>query len=292
LLFSLGRSFNVKILVWVQANWHFIETSILCGLAIAFSVVLLQMLGDMKKQIAQKELEKEIERSKLIESQKAKIELEQQSLQMEMQALRAQMNPHFLFNALSSINRFILRNDGKQASEFLSKFSMLVRMILQNSQETMITLESELEALGLYLELEALRFNYHFKYDIMVQEELDASILKVPPLIIQPFAENAIWHGLMHKEEMGHLKIDVFEEGEYLYIKIADDGIGRDEARRIAKRATNKHKSMGMNITSRRIAIVQKEGDDEPGITINDLVNADGAPAGTEVIIKIPAIYD
>ena len=99
-----------------------------------------------------------------------------------MQALRAQMNPHFIFNSLTSINRFILKNNKTQASEYLTKFSKLVRMILQNSQAPLITLESELEALKLYLDLEALRFEQHFDYKITVPDDIDADVLKVPPL--------------------------------------------------------------------------------------------------------------
>jgi LytS/YehU family sensor histidine kinase len=117
-----------------------------------------------------------------------------------MQALRAQMNPHFIFNSLNSINRFILQNERVQASEYLTKFSRLVRLILQNYQCALIPLESELESLELYLNLEGLRFNYHFDYKISVPKDLDKSALQVPPLILQPYAENAIWHGLMQKK--------------------------------------------------------------------------------------------
>ena len=143
------------------------------------------------------------------ENEKTKAELEQQTTDLEMKALRAQMNPHFIFNSLNSINRFILQNNKAQASEYLTKFSKLVRMILQNSQASLITLESELESLELYLDLEALRFNYQFAYKISVPKDMDIEVLKVPPLIIQPYAENAIWHGLMHKEEKGLLDIEI-----------------------------------------------------------------------------------
>ena len=131
-----------------------------------------------------------------LESEKTKAELQQQAAELEMQALRAQMNPHFIFNSLNSINMFILENNKLQASEYLSKFSRLVRLILQNSQETFIPLEKELEALQLYLELESLRFEQKFEYKIQIDDEVDTTVLKVPPLIIQPYAENAIWHGL------------------------------------------------------------------------------------------------
>ena len=217
-------------------------------------------------------------------------ELQQQTTELEMQALRAQMNPHFIFNSLNSINRFILQNNKAQASEYLTKFSRLVRMILQNSQAPLISLESELEALQLYLDLEALRFDNHFSYKISFSEDLDIEILKVPPLIIQPYAENAIWHGLMHKEEKGYLDIEVSQTDEHLLLKITDDGIGRKQAAIMNSKKDTRHKSMGLKITADRIAMLHKLNGNESAVTINDLMHADGNAGGTEVIIKIPVI--
>ena len=209
-----------------------------------------------------------------------------------MQALRAQMNPHFIFNSLNSINRFILQNNKVQASEYLTKFSKLVRMILQNSQVSLITLETELESLELYLNLEALRLNYHFDYNISVPKNLDISALQVPPLILQPYVENAIWHGLMHKEEKGQLDVEVSEENDHLLFKITDNGIGRVKAAELASKSATKHKSMGLRITAHRIAIVQNSQTLTSPVTVKDLVNPDGTAAGTEVIIKMPVLYD
>jgi tetratricopeptide (TPR) repeat protein len=219
-------------------------------------------------------------------------ELQQQKTELEMQALRAQMNPHFIFNSLNSINRFIMQNDRAQASAYLTKFSRLVRMILQNSQASLITLESELESLQLYLEMEALRFNYHFGYKISVPENIDISALKVPPLFIQPYVENTIWHGLMHKEEKGQLDIEISQEGRFLFFKIRDNGIGRKQSAALASKSATRHKSMGLQITADRIAMMQRANGNVQPIIINDLVHADGSPAGTEIIIKIPVIYD
>jgi LytS/YehU family sensor histidine kinase len=233
-------------------------------------------------------------RLKLERSEKEKqlAELQQQKSELEMEALRAQMNPHFIFNSLNSINRFILQNNKAQASEYLTKFSKLVRMILQNSQASLITLESELESLELYLNLEALRFNYHFDYNISLQKDLDPSVLKVPPLILQPYVENAIWHGLMHKEEKGQLDIEVIEESDHLCFRITDNGIGREKAAALASKSATKHKSMGLRITADRIAMLHKSISMMSPVTINDLVDADGSAAGTEVTIKIPLLYD
>jgi len=242
-----------------------------------------------------KYLRRELERTKkeqqLSEMRQKTAELQKQATELEMQALRAQMNPHFIFNSLNSINRFILQNNKTQASEYLTKFSKLVRLILQNSQASLITLESELESLELYLDLEALRFEQHFDYRISVPRDLDIDVLKVPPLIIQPYAENAIWHGLMHKEEKGHLNIDVSQQDDQLSFKITDDGVGRKQAAALKSRSATKHKSVGLKITAERIAMTQNEKGNESPVTINDLVNLDGSAAGTEVIIKIPVLY-
>jgi LytS/YehU family sensor histidine kinase len=219
-------------------------------------------------------------------------EIRQKATELEMQALRAQMNPHFIFNSLNSINRFILQNNKAEASEYLIKFSKLVRMILQNSQASLISLESELESLRLYLEMEALRFNYHFDYKISVPEYLDIEMLKVPPLIIQPFVENAIWHGLMHKEEKGQLDIEVWQEEDWVFLKVTDNGIGRERASELASKSATKHKSMGLGITASRIAMMQPAQEAESPVKINDLTAPDGTAAGTEIVIKMPLLYD
>jgi len=255
---------------------------------IIFRIIMLKRKNEASRHEI---VEKELNLQKL-ESERAKSELQQQATELEMQALRAQMNPHFIFNSLNSINRFILQNNKTQASEYLTKFSRLVRLILQNSQHTIIPLESELESLQLYLELESVRFNHHFQFNIHVDSDLDVSALKVPPLIIQPYTENAIWHGLMHKEEKGNLQIDLFEEENMLCCKITDDGIGRKKATELKSKSASTHKSMGMQITADRIAMLQKANASSTQIKITDLVLPDGSAGGTEVLLKIPLCYD
>ena len=151
-------------------------------------------------------------KNEILRNKKKQAELQQQAAEFKMQTLRTQMNPHFIFNSLNSINRFILENNKPNSSRYLTKFSRLIRMILQNSQNSSISLKSELESLELYLEMETMRFDNHFTYKISVPAELNVSILKVPPLIIQPYVENAVWHGLMHKEEKGELEIDLCQK--------------------------------------------------------------------------------
>ena len=228
----------------------------------------------------------------LLQNKRKQAELQQQAAELKMQTLRTQMNPHFIFNSLNSINRFILENNKPDSSRYLTKFSRLIRMILQNSQSSFISLKSEMESLELYLDMEAMRFDNHFTYKIMVSPELNTSRLKLPPLIIQPYVENAVWHGLMHKEEKGELEIEVVQEANSLLIKITDNGIGREQAARIASKSATKHKSMGLLITADRIAMIQSDNGNESAVIINDLVHADGSAAGTEVQIKIPVKYD
>ncbi len=243
----------------------------------------------LKRKNEKQRLEHELEIQKF-ESEKTKAELQQQANGLEMQALRAQMSPHFIFNSLNSINRFILQNNKAQASEYLTKFSKLVRLILQNSQAALIPLESEVEALKLYLELEAVRFDHQFEYKLIINDDVDSDLLKVPPLIIQPYAENAIWHGLMHKEEKGHLEIELFQCDQVLCCKITDDGIGRQKAAELKSKSASTHKSMGMRITADRIAMLQQKKQIDTTIKITDLVLPDGSAGGTEVLLKIPVI--
>jgi LytS/YehU family sensor histidine kinase len=255
-------------------------------LMIAFIIIRYAMLKRKNEADQRRILEHELQIQKL-EAKRKQAEFYRQASELETQALRAQMNPHFIFNSLNSINMFILENNKLQASAYLSKFSRLVRLILQNSQEAFIPLERELEALELYLELESLRFDNKFEYKIVVDDEVDTTVLRVPPLIIQPHVENAIWHGLMHKKEKGHLGIELYQQAALLICKVTDDGVGRTGAEQLKSKPSNKHKSMGIKITESRIAMKQTNGNDQ-AVEIRDLVYADGSAAGTEVLLKIP----
>ncbi len=216
--------------------------------------------------------------------------LKQKASELEMQALRAQMNPHFIFNALSSINNFILTNNQLQASEYLIKFSKLIRLILENSTLPLISLGQELEALKLYIELEALRFKHRFEYQIVLSKDLDIISIKVPPLILQPFVENAIHHGLMPKEGPGHLSVTISETEDHLELKIKDDGIGRHTAGLLQSTTSNKHKSLGMKVTTERIGFLNTLHAEHSSIDIKDLTNEEGKASGTEITIHIPVI--
>ena len=228
-------------------------------------------------------------RNEKTESGKKQAELQHQKAEIEMQALRAQMNPHFIFNSLNSINRFILKKQGAEASEYLTKFSRLIRMILNSSASASVTVAEDLEALKLYLELERLRCDDKFSFKIECKPDIDLDYMQIPPMLLQPFVENAIWHGLMNKESEGHLWINIEQEDSALTCTITDDGIGRKRAAEL-NGGSVKHKSMGMKITESRIAMMQKMNGQDKSIEVKDLTDADGNAAGTEVVLRIPVV--
>ena len=217
--------------------------------------------------------------------------LKQRVTELKMQALRAQMNPHFIFNSLNSINNFILRNEKEQASEYLIKFSKLIRLILENSMYSLISLDKELEALALYIELEALRFEHFFEHEIRYSNDLDTLSIKVPPLILQPFVENAIHHGLIPKNSPGHLVIDIREKDDRLLFTIKDDGIGREQAAKLRAHTKHMHQSLGVAVTSERINALTNDNSNTPSkVEIHDLVDPSGKAEGTEVHLNLELI--
>jgi ligand-binding sensor domain-containing protein len=214
-----------------------------------------------------------------------KSEYENKMLQLEMQNLRSQMNPHFIFNSLNSINSFIVENKTHLASDYLTKFSRLIRLILENSKNDSIPLEKELETLRLYLLMESIRFEKKFTYHLEVDAKLDTQMLKVPPMIIQPYAENAIWHGILHKAAEGWVKISIANKEDHLLIGIEDNGVGRARAGELKSKNSNAKKSYGMEITAQRIIRLNSKN----SIQTIDLAGENGQPAGTRIELAIYA---
>jgi LytS/YehU family sensor histidine kinase len=225
-------------------------------------------------------------RNEHLENLKAQSDLKLKASELEMQALRAQMNPHFIFNCLSSINHFILKNETDSASDYLTKFSRLIRIVLTNSKNKLITLEDELEMLRLYLDMERLRFKNSFNYNINFINSIDIDNIYIPPLLLQPFAENAIWHGLMNKEGEGHLEISLRTENNFLICHIIDDGIGRKAAAEL-KMSGEKKKSLGLKITRERFDLLNEPDEEKTFFEFEDLIDENGSAAGTKVILKI-----
>jgi len=238
----------------------------------------------IEEEAKKREIEK-IKAQALIEEEAKKTELEKlknQVLEVEMKALRAQMNPHFLFNSLNSIKSLILQTKEEEASAYLSKFSTLLRSILNYSEKQKIKLSEEIEALRLYIELESLRFDSDFNYQIQIDKTIDGSFIRIPPLILQPFAENAIWHGLLPIKEGQHkLNINIIRKKDFLFFEIEDNGVGRKKASTLPKKENEK--SMGIDITKKRIQLLHPEND----IEIIDLVDNNQQALGTKVVIKL-----
>jgi LytS/YehU family sensor histidine kinase len=218
----------------------------------------------------------------------ALIENKQRTSEVEMKALRAQMNPHFMFNSLNSINNFILKNDADNASAYLTRFARLMRSILDNSRLEWVSLDNELKALQLYIEMESLRFDNVFAYHILVDSSIDAMSVSVPPMIIQPYVENAIWHGLLHRKDVGsELLIKVSLLQDVLTICIEDNGIGRAAADAMKSKFGTHKQSHGMQITAERLQIVNDVYGINAQATIEDRTDDAGKSAGTRVVLTM-----
>ncbi|WP_373551252.1 histidine kinase [Haliscomenobacter sp.] len=216
-------------------------------------------------------------------------ELNQRLSEYQMAALRAQMNPHFIFNSLNSINRFVQMSGPDAASNYLTKFARLIRLVLDNSRSDVITLDNELEAIKLYLELESLRFSGLFEYQLEIDQTIDTEMIKVPPLFIQPYIENAIWHGLMQKEGFDrklHIELRM-TDFDCLNIQIFDNGIGRDMAQEIKSKSATRQKSHGMDITGERLKMFTIRTGKNIQVTILDLKDDFGNAQGTVVKILL-----
>ncbi len=211
----------------------------------------------------------------------------QEKMELEQKQLLAQINPHFIFNCLNSIQQFVVQKDTMNANRYLADFALLMRQTLENSKDGIISLRREVDYLNNYLLFEHMRFEDKFEYNITCAPGLDMDGIQIPGMIIQPFAENAIRHGLCNLEDRkGMLHISFYEQGNFLYCDVDDNGIGRKEAERIKESSYIKYQSHGMDITRRRLAIVSKMQGGDYDITITDKVDASGEPAGTKVVIK------
>jgi len=204
---------------------------------------------------------------------------------LALKSLRTQMNPHFIFNALNSVNNYIAKSDERSANRFLSEFSVLMRSVLENSEEDFIPLAKELELLELYVKLEHSRFSDKFDYEIDVDNKIDIAAFQIPPMLLQPYIENAIWHGLRYKEEKGFLKIKVRQvTNDMLEICIEDTGIGRKKSAALKTANQKKQKSKGMGNIKKRIQILNDMYKNRVDVSISDL-NTD--QTGTRVSLKL-----
>jgi ligand-binding sensor domain-containing protein len=257
---SESYAFEIKEAYW--RTWWFISFVFLS--AVVFTTVLV--------------------RDRWLKTQQ-RLGLENELLEMERKALRLQMNPHFIFNALDSISSFIFVKDAKQAVRYLNNFAKLMRLTLESSMEHVHPVETELSILKNYLELEKLRFNDKFEYELLLDEEIDYDV-GMPPMLIQPHVENAILHGLKPLAGAGLLKVSFTVEGDNLCCVIDDNGVGRSAKK--SELSTQKHRSMATQINKDRIALLQRSIKGEVILKIIDKTDENGKATGTTVIIKLP----
>jgi LytS/YehU family sensor histidine kinase len=223
-----------------------------------------------------------------VDRKRRKERFEKEAATLETQALRSQMNPHFIFNALNSINAYVQQNDQESASNFLTKFARVMRSVLENSRHGEVTLSEDLDALRGYMELERMRMQGKFDFSINVAPDLDPELVLVPPLVVQPFVENAIWHGMSRKIEKGRITLSVEIKQDQLLWTIEDDGQGRRSstldtgAYRVDQ--GSKKSSLGTAITRARLDLVQKQHGGKAGFRYIDL------DQGTRVEVEMPML--
>jgi tetratricopeptide (TPR) repeat protein len=211
-------------------------------------------------------------------SQKKEADFKTQVVETEMKALRAQMNPHFIFNSLNSIADYIDKNQTETASDFTAKFAKLMRMVLENSEQSEIALADDLKALELYMQLECFRLKNKFSYQIIVDRNIDEANTLIPPLILQPFVENSIWHGIAKKDGRGEIKIIIQKDGNMINCIVEDNGEGIKES----KIVTDEKKSLGMKITKARIDILNRTKNANASVNIRNIEN------GVRAEVKLP----
>lgn len=204
---------------------------------------------------------------------------------LQLRSLRTQMNPHFIFNALNSVNNFISKSDERAANKFLSDFSKLMRMVLDHSQQDFISFEEEMQLLQLYLKLEHLRFRDKFEYTFTQDEDLNKQI-EIPPMLIQPFVENAVWHGLRYKAEKGVLLVDVAAAEDHILVTVQDNGIGRDRSKELKTKNQNQYRSTGLRNAQERIQLINQLYGKSYELSVENA--HDDGDVGTLVQIKIP----
>ncbi|MCO6498236.1 MAG: histidine kinase [Chitinophagaceae bacterium] len=214
-------------------------------------------------------------------------EYEKKILQVQMESLKAQMNPHFIFNCLNSIENFVIKNDRVSASRYLNKFSALIRMILEGSNSDTIPFEKDFAATKIYVELERLRFNNKFNFTTEIDPRLLDPEFQVPPLFLQPYVENAILHGMGPSERTDlKLSINAFIENDYIHFVVEDNGIGRKQSSKYRMNKNAEHKSMGLRLTQDKLDIYSQRLKTKSEIEIHDLYH-DDEPTGTKVVLKI-----
>lgn len=260
---------NIRPAIWQQRGYQVLAGLLVLGLSIGL------VWAETRRRARHRE---------------AQLILEKQLAETEQKALRAQMNPHFIYNVLNSIQQFILRNDTETALDYLGEFGDLIRRSFENSKHMTIPLRDEIAFLNTYLMLEKMRFDELLEYQIDVGAGVDIEHTFVPSLLIQPFVENSIRHGLRHKEGVGHIDIRFALSGQNLVCTIDDDGVGIDQAMESEQWKPEEHRSSGMEITRSRLQVFNKVNPGQVGMEVFDRKKQGGS--GTRVVLTIPMLTD
>jgi LytS/YehU family sensor histidine kinase len=265
-IWSKPRTLSFSIFPPFWFTWWFIGLEILFGIGIISAIFWYREKQNRTKSASEK---------RMVES--------------ELKALRSQMNPHFTFNTLNAIQLAVETSDRLVASKYIGDFAVLIRKVLENSKHSSISLEEEISMLKLYIELEQFRFSNKFLFEIIVEEDLDLNFIRIPAMVIQPFVENAILHGLAPKEGEGKLTLKLYEKEDAIHCVIEDNGVGRERAMEIKKLKKFSHKSMAMEITEERMDLYNKGLNDAFSIKIIDLKDDNNIPQGTRLELEFPS---
>jgi len=263
------------------AQLQYTEISFKNGLLVAFVISLLLVTG----------IAFFINRSIQNEKKREEAFLKQKISETQMQAMRAKLNPHFIFNSINSIENFIMQDNKRQASDYLNKFSKLIRTILDSSSEELVSFASDIETMQLYIDLELLRYNNKFAYQTHITPQLLTGDYRVPSLLLQPYLENAIMHGIAHSDKIGlHLILKASVESDFITYTIEDNGVGRKQAAEYNRQNKPYHKSVGLQLAEDRVNIFNGAIANLTAVEIIDLYDENNVPTGTKVIIKLKAI--
>ncbi|MBK9727805.1 MAG: histidine kinase [Saprospiraceae bacterium] len=263
--------------MYIQISPPFWKTNLFLVLLVFFIVSIVYWFLRFRIQTIQRE-------------ERLRSEFEIKLHELENSALRTQMNPHFIFNCLNTINAFVQKNDRSNAGLMISKFSKLIRMILNHSRQKRISLKEELEALELYMQIESTRFESKFEYEIYIEPDIYPDVIEFPSLILQPFVENAILHGLLPLKSKGLLNIKIYKREHNLLCIIEDNGIGRQAAQSL-RQNSSQQKSHGLDITLKRIELFNQENGYNESVKIIDLVSTEGIPLGTRIEMPIALCF-
>jgi sensor histidine kinase YesM len=258
------------------------EWGILCEVILLNFALRLQSLNERK----QLQLTKDLAQREVIDQIKTKAAFEQKIAKLELNGLRAQMNPHFIFNGLNAINRFMLNANAIEAKEYIEKFARLMHITIEGAKENKIALRDELEFIEIYLFIESIRYQKKFSYEITIGDDVDKNI-KIPAMIIHPYVENSIWHGLLHKSEPGIIHISVEYINGFLKFIIEDNGIGRSNSRTRSADELINYKSLGMKLTAELLTTLNRANNQNSTIEVIDLKDTHNEALGTKVILML-----